>query len=281
MYIIWKGRGFFVLVVLLGTYIYFADKGYGATLTMAYALLLAAPIVLLLGLYFNNAAEKKALKIAEEGEISTLKKLWRNSLHNTFGNPADRPSFFFIPMVWWSVILLGLGIFNYFESEPTVVINEKKTKEVPVEYLDKKRKWIYADSVNGIYRVGRWGRDYTTVVTVEPSTATYSLMFTSRDTKNKPLIHLLKASVSLEGSVFTLDHMNQCYGDQCIYDDKVSRLVLPLTEDDMQKLRRGKFLILAFETETGSEKVAIPLHGVTASLNMISKKLQRNVLWRD
>ncbi|MCK4841845.1 MAG: hypothetical protein KAT04_08175 [Methylococcales bacterium] len=119
MYIIWSGRGFLVLVIpvivmalINDTNLMFGDISEGKR--MVYTLLISGAIIYLLAQHYNKVAERKSIIRAQEGKISTMKKLFRDAYHDLLGDSADRPRLFFIPMAWWGIVSLLMGFFFLF-----------------------------------------------------------------------------------------------------------------------------------------------------------------------
>lgn len=119
MYIVWSGRGFLVILIpvivmalINDGNMMFGDISKGTK--MVYMMLISGAIIYLLAQHYNRVAERKSIIRAEEGEISTIKKLSRNAVHDVFGDSADRPRFFFIPMAWWGIASLFIGFFFLF-----------------------------------------------------------------------------------------------------------------------------------------------------------------------
>ena len=117
MYILWAGRGFFVFLVPFVVYMFLGD--FPSDKLVTYDFLISGPLIYLLAYYYNGAAEKIQVIRATEGELSTFKKLLRKAHHDVLGDPASRPSFFFIPMAWWGVGIFVLGLaFQFFPATP-------------------------------------------------------------------------------------------------------------------------------------------------------------------
>ena len=119
MYIIWSGRGFLVILIPIIVMALINDGNLmfgniSSEIRMVYMLLISGAIIYLLAQHYNLVAERKSIVRAEEGKISTIKKLSRDAVHDVFGDSADRPKLFFIPMAWWGIVFLFIGFFFLF-----------------------------------------------------------------------------------------------------------------------------------------------------------------------
>lgn len=97
--IIWSGWGFFTAILFFAG-IFVGVEAFGQEYGDVIGLTLAAAINFALGRFLNNPSKDRIVLDEVSGERIALKK---------------RSTFFFIPMEWWSVLMIVAAAYNLFD----------------------------------------------------------------------------------------------------------------------------------------------------------------------